>query len=136
LVEEIFNRDIDDEEDDDTKVSQLGDSKAEINPQLTSGSLDELKGDSKIESDAAAANNDPNESSVIKPPANVTNKLTHRAMVFENALQINRILKQQPLKSECRNIVIERLKFEGPQNPFEGQILVEEGAEPPSEEEQ
>ncbi len=87
LVEETYNRDIDDEEDDDTKASVLNQSQTEMQAQMTSGSLDELKGDSKIEGSEAAANVDPNESTLGKQPEkNTTNKLTHRAMVFENAI--------------------------------------------------
>lgn len=57
--------------------------------------------------------------------------LAERAQVFNDVVQINRMLKKQPLGSELRQCVVKRLKFEGPASPMDLPTPPEDGSEPP-----
>lgn len=123
LVEEAFNRDIEDEEDDDITVSTLP-PRTEIVPAGEEAKVDE----------AANAGAEEGEK---KAPEKLKNKLSERVRVFENVVGINRLLKKQPIGSAARNCIVERIRFEGPADPMDIPTPPEDGSEPePIDEEQ
>jgi hypothetical protein len=113
LVEEAFNRDIEDEEDDDITVSVMP-------PSSTIISDDEPKKGETIDADEEPK----------KIPEKLKNKLSERVRVFDNVVNINRFLKKLPIGSNARNCIVERVKFEGPSNPMEILPPPEDGSEP------
>lgn len=116
LVEESFNRDIEDEEDDDITVPTLP-PPSEIVPVE-----EEAK---KVEAVEGSV-----EDGESKAPEILKNKLSERVRVFENVIQINRFLKKQPIGSAARNCLVERIKFESPADPMEIPTPPEDGSEP------
>jgi len=110
LIEEIFSREMEDEDDDDTKVDP-----------------------SKAKEEAVAPVEEPAEGEE-KPavPEKLKNRLTERAAVFEELFQINRLLKKQPSGSVLRSCIVERMKFQGPADPMDLPVPPEDGSEPPA----
>ena len=57
-------------------------------------------------------------------------KMNERVRVFENCVQINRILKKQPTGSAARECIVERIRFVGPNDPMYIPHVPEDGSEP------
>ena len=108
LIEEVFSRDADDDEE-------------EVAVQAMQSQTPEQEGNAE------------NSGAEVEPKKKekLFNLLAERAQVFEELLQINRMLKKQPLGSELRQCIVKRLKFEGPANPMDLPTPPEDGSEPP-----
>jgi hypothetical protein len=63
-------------------------------------------------------------------PENKKCKMSERVRVFENCIEINRILKKQPIGSAARECIVERMKFVGPDDPMYIPPTPEDGSEP------
>lgn len=109
LVEEVFARDLDDD-DEEEEARQA----AEAQLQERAASPEQ-----------SGAEGEP------RPKEKLLNVLAERAQVFNDVIQINRMLKKQSLGSELRHCVVKRLKFEGPANPMDLPTPPEDGSEPP-----
>lgn len=109
LVEELFSRELDDEDDEEeAKRAEEAHAAARVGSPEQEGAEE-----------------------VPKPKEQLFNLLADRAKVFEDVIKINRILKNQALGSELRQCVVKRLKFEGPANPMDLPTPPEDGSEPP-----
>ena len=110
LIEEQFNREIEDDEDDDTDGQPV--------------TLNEEEFD-----DIRSTIGTPAEGETPKPEK-LKNKMSERIRVIENCVQINRILKKQPIGSAARECLVERVKFVGPNDPMHIPPAPEDGSEP------
>ena len=88
IIEELFNREIEDENDDVEPTA------VEKKPSEEVMETNEGKG-------VEGEDNQPK-----SPPEKLFNKMYERVAVFENVIQINRFLKQQPVGSDCRQCVV------------------------------
>ena len=120
LIEEQFNREIEDEEDDDTNGLPVN-----INEHQD---FDDMK--SQVVGTPLAEGETPK-------PEKLKARMSERVRVIENVVQMNRILKKQPLGSAARECIVERVKFVGPNDPMYIPPTPEDGSEPePIDEEQ
>ena len=110
LIEEQFNREIEDDEDDDTDGQPV--------------TLNEEEFD-----DIRSTIGTPAEGETPKPEK-LKNKMSERIRVIENCVQINRIIKKQPIGSATRECIVERVKFVGPNDPMHIPPAPEDGSEP------
>ena len=92
-IRDSFNREIEDENDDVEPTA------VEKKPSEEVMETNEGKG-------AEGEDNQPKVST-----EKLTNKMHERVTVFENVVEINRFLKQQPVGSDCRQCVVQRIKF-------------------------
>ena len=117
LIEEQFNREIEDDEDDDTDGQPINMNQEEFDDIRQTISTP-AEGETPI-------------------PEKLKNKMSERIRAIENCVQINRILKKQPIGSAARECIVERVKFVGPNDPMDLPTPPEDGSEPePVDEEQ
>ena len=108
VIEEIFNREIEDEADEAPAADMY---KAE-----PAGTL--VEGEAPAEAKTA--------------PEKRFNKQAERVVPFDEIVEINRIVKKQPAGSQLRHCDVQRLTFEGPADPMDLPTPPEDGSEPPA----
>ena len=112
MIEELFARDIDDDNEEEVAMRQTTQSQM---------ATDNAAGGAE----GSGAEAEP------KPREKLNNLLAERAQVFTDVVQINRLFKKQALGSELRQCMVKRLKFEGPTSPMDIPTPPEDGSEPP-----
>jgi hypothetical protein len=115
LIEEQFNREIEDEEDDDTEGLPIS---------LKNDHFDDAKSVGGATPTAADDKSHKSQHEKLKC------KMSERVRVIENCVKMNRILKRQPIGSNARQCIVERIKFVGPHDPMYIPPIPEDGSEP------
>jgi hypothetical protein len=114
MIEEIFNREIEDDNDDnDPATEEQGRPEAQI---VSMSTLSEVPG-----------------TQTNPIPEKLNNRMRERAAVFEHCVKMNRLLKTQQAGAPLRNCLVQRVKFEGPDSPMDLIKAPEEGVEAPLE---
>ena len=113
MIEEVFNREFD--SDDEETAANLSQVPSNKNPTPMTPPSDKQPGD---------------ETTKEEVKEKLFNRKVERAQVFEELVEMNRIVKSQPAGSDLRNCKIERMKFVGPEKPVDLPPPPEDGQEP------